>query len=83
MVEGLQEGGRSAVLPGNATVVPAVADDAGGLGAYGNPPLSNAEAWAVFEGYCADKRIALADEPRGVMALWKKLSATETLSPKK
>ena len=53
------------------------------LGAYGNPPLNNAEAWAVFEGYCADKRIAMADEPRGVMALWKKLSATETASPKK
>ena len=53
------------------------------LGAYGNPPLSNTEAWEVFEGYCADKRISLVEEPRGVMALGKKLSATETASPKK
>lgn len=53
------------------------------LGAYGNPPLTNTEAWAVFEGYCADKRIALAEEPSGLAKCWKKFSETDTASPKK
>jgi toxin-antitoxin system PIN domain toxin len=52
------------------------------LNAYGNPPLSNAEAWAVYEGYGADKRITFAEEPRGLMAHWKKMSATHIASPK-
>ena len=53
------------------------------LGAYGNLALSNAEAWAVYEGYCADKRIGMVDEPRGLTAVWKRLSATDTAAPKK
>jgi uncharacterized protein len=53
------------------------------LGAYGNPPLTNAEAWAVFEGFCADKRIVLVDEPRGLEQHCKRISATDMASPKK
>src|SRR5688572_6516102 len=53
------------------------------LGAYGNLPLTNAEAWAVFDGYCTDKRISVAEEPRDLAQHWKRISATETASPKK
>jgi uncharacterized protein len=53
------------------------------LSAYGNPPLSNAEAWAVFEGYCRDERVAFVEEPRDLARYWKKFSETHTASPKK
>jgi len=53
------------------------------LSAYGNPPLTNAEAWVVYDAYCADKRIAQVEEPSNLASHWKKLSATEVASPKK
>lgn len=53
------------------------------LGAYGNPPLTNAEAWAVFDAYCVDKRISLAEEPRDLAQHWKSISATGMASPKR
>ena len=50
---------------------------------YGNPPLTNREAWAAYEAFLADDRIALqADEPVGVEPLWKALAARKTASPK-
>jgi len=53
------------------------------LGAYGNPPLTNHEAWSVYEAFLADDRIAFrADEPAGVEPLWKELAMRETASPK-
>jgi uncharacterized protein len=52
------------------------------LGAYGNPALTNAEAWAVLDGYCADKRISMADEPPDLERHWKRMSATDAASPK-
>src|SRR5687768_10955188 len=53
------------------------------LSTYGNPPLSNAEAWSIYEGFCEDKRITFVDEPRGLTAHWKRLSAVNEASPKK
>jgi len=53
------------------------------LGAYGNAPLTNDEAWAVYEAFAADYRIALsAEEPAGLEARWKALARRPTASPK-
>jgi toxin-antitoxin system PIN domain toxin len=53
------------------------------LGAYGNPPLTNREAWSAYEAFLADDRIAFqAVEPAGVEPLWKELAARGTTSPK-
>ena len=50
---------------------------------YGNPPLTNREAWRIYEAFLADDRIALqADEPVGVERLWKELAVRGTASPK-
>jgi uncharacterized protein len=53
------------------------------LGAYGNPPLKNREAWSAYEALLLDDRIVLrADEPAGVELRWKELAQRETASPK-
>jgi len=50
---------------------------------YGNPPLTNREAWAVYETLRADERIVFhAGEPAGVEPLWKELAARRSASPK-
>jgi toxin-antitoxin system PIN domain toxin len=53
------------------------------LGPFGNPPLTNFQAWSAYEALLADDRIVLrAEEPAGVDLLWKKLALRETASPK-
>jgi uncharacterized protein len=53
------------------------------LGPYGNPPLTNREAWSAYEALVTDDRITFrADEPAGVEPLWKKLAVRGTASPK-
>lgn len=53
------------------------------LAPYGNPPLSNEEAWRVYQAFAADDRVALVDEePAGVEQAWVELAATATCSPK-
>ncbi|HKH45633.1 MAG TPA: TA system VapC family ribonuclease toxin [Thermoanaerobaculia bacterium] len=53
------------------------------LGSYGNPPLTNRQAWSAYEALLDDDRIAFrADEPAGVEPLWKELAVRETASPK-
>ena len=53
------------------------------LSPYGNPPLTNQQAWSVYETLLADDRIIFrADEPNGVEPLWKELAARRTASPK-
>jgi toxin-antitoxin system PIN domain toxin len=53
------------------------------LGAYGNPPLTNRQAWSAYEALLADDRIAFqADEPSGLEARWKEFAARGTASPK-
>lgn len=49
----------------------------------GDPPLSNAQAWAVYESSLSDDRIGpLAPEPRGIEPTWQRLSSRNTASPK-
>jgi len=52
------------------------------LGAYGNKPLLNSEAWAAYEAFMADDRIGFHAEPAGLQPVWKKLAARRTASPK-
>lgn len=53
------------------------------LGAYGNPPLTNRQAWSIYEALLKDDRIAFrADEPPGLEPLWKDLAMRSTASPK-
>lgn len=49
---------------------------------YGNPPLSNAQAWDLYERLLADARITRVDEPAGLDPYWKALGSLETSSPK-
>jgi predicted nucleic acid-binding protein len=52
------------------------------LGAYGNPPLTNSRAWAVYQAFLADDRIGPhAEEPMGLEVVWKKLALRPTASP--
>ena len=53
------------------------------LGSFGNPPLTNRQAWSAYEALLEDDRIAFrADEPAGVDPLWKELALRGTASPK-
>jgi uncharacterized protein len=53
------------------------------LAPYGNPPLTNAQAWKAYEAFAADDRIALwIDEPTQLESHWKQLAARDTTSPK-
>lgn len=52
------------------------------LAPFGNPPLTNREAWHVYEQFAKDDRIAFAAEPAGVEAKWKSLARKTTCSPK-
>jgi toxin-antitoxin system PIN domain toxin len=53
------------------------------LAPYGNPPLTNKDAWAVYEALAADDRIVLRrDEPTGLESRWKDLAVQNTASPK-
>lgn len=53
------------------------------LSPYGNPPLTNLQAWSAYEELLADDRIAFkTDEPPGLEPRWKDLAARETASPK-
>ena len=52
------------------------------LAGYGNPPLTNREAWAVVERFMEDERITFVHEPEGVEETWKALALRDTNSPK-
>lgn len=52
------------------------------LAPSGNPPLSNREAWEVYERLRADGRIAFATEPSGAETVWQALANQNTASPK-
>lgn len=53
------------------------------LGAFGNAPLTNRQAWEIFELLLADDRIVLrSDEPAGISLRWKVYSSRDTASPK-
>ncbi|HEX6900609.1 MAG TPA: TA system VapC family ribonuclease toxin [Thermoanaerobaculia bacterium] len=53
------------------------------LGAYGNSPLTNQEAWSAYDSLLSDDRIVFrADEPVELEPIWKKLALRGTASPK-
>jgi toxin-antitoxin system PIN domain toxin len=53
------------------------------LGLYGNPPLTNRQAWKAFDALMADDRIVLrTEEPPGLSERWKKFSLRDEASPK-
>jgi toxin-antitoxin system PIN domain toxin len=52
------------------------------LAPYGNPPLTNQQAWDAYEALAADDRILLAHEPRAVESQWRRLAVRGTASPK-
>lgn len=53
------------------------------LAPYGNPPLTNAEAWAAYEALVGDERIVMADgEPAGLQEAWARWATTNRPFPK-
>lgn len=53
------------------------------LAPYGNPPLTNQQAWEAYEALAADDRIRLrADEPADLEPRWRELATRRTASPK-
>lgn len=53
------------------------------LAPYGNPPLTNEQAWDVYEAFLADARIVMrSDEPRGLEQRWRELALRPAASPK-
>jgi toxin-antitoxin system PIN domain toxin len=52
------------------------------LAPYGNPPLTNNEAWAVYAALLADERIVFQEEPMGLESRWKEFALRDAASPK-
>jgi toxin-antitoxin system PIN domain toxin len=53
------------------------------LGAYGNAPLTNAEAWSAYAALLADDRITMtAAEPSGLEDKWRTFAIRHSASPK-
>ena len=53
------------------------------LSPYGNPPLTNRQAWEAYQALVADDRISFrSEEPPGLEALWKRFAVRNTPSPK-
>jgi toxin-antitoxin system PIN domain toxin len=50
---------------------------------YGNPPLTNRQAWQAYAALLADDRVfCQAEEPSGLEAHWERLALRDTASPK-
>jgi toxin-antitoxin system PIN domain toxin len=50
---------------------------------YGNPPLTNRQAWEAYQALLADDRIVFrAEEPAGLEAHWQRFALRETASPR-
>ena len=53
------------------------------LAPFGNPPLTNQQAWSHYESLLADDRIVIHHrEPAGLERRWKELALRDTASPK-
>ena len=44
--------------------------------------MTNAEAWSVYDGLLADRRIGFAPEPQGIEPHWRTFATPGTASPK-
>jgi toxin-antitoxin system PIN domain toxin len=53
------------------------------LGAFGNAPLTNRQAWDAYEALLADDRVGFrVEEPAGLDVHWKRFALRGTASPK-
>jgi toxin-antitoxin system PIN domain toxin len=53
------------------------------LGAYGLPPLTNSEAWAVYRRTRVDDRVKMQSlEPDGIESQWREFSLRTESAPK-
>lgn len=53
------------------------------LAPYGNPPLTNLQAWSAWEALAADDRIVVqTTEPVGLTQRWKRLAVRKSAAPK-
>ncbi len=53
------------------------------LAPYGNPPLTNRQAWDAYRAFLADDRVAFEPrEPPGLEAQWQRFALRATASPK-
>ena len=53
------------------------------LSPYGNPPLTNRQAWEAYEALLGDDRVVLrAEEPAGLETHWERFAVCDTASPK-
>ena len=53
------------------------------LAPFGNPPLTNHQAWSVYDALLADGRITFqAREPAGLEARWRQFAERRMASPK-
>ena len=52
------------------------------LALYGNPPLTNMEAWVTYREWLAADRIGFANEPPGLEIHWKSFASVASASPK-
>lgn len=49
---------------------------------YGNPPLSNNQAWKFYSELLVDDRIGFVAEPEGLEPTWRRLASVRSASPK-
>ena len=52
------------------------------LSLYGNPPLTNKQAWELYDALVADPRVSFLSEPKDLDVLWKQLATSPSSSPK-
>ena len=52
------------------------------LSPYGNPPLSNTQAWRVYDSLLADPRVSFLPEPHNLDPAWRTFADRHTASPK-
>jgi toxin-antitoxin system PIN domain toxin len=53
------------------------------LAPYGNPPLTNQQAWSAYEALLDDDRIVFrGEEPTGLELRWQEFAVRDTASPK-
>lgn len=52
------------------------------LAPYGRDPLTNAEAWDVYDTLTTDTRVTIAAEPSGLERRWRRFAERPSASPK-
>ena len=81
--EGVDEVASIALCRQTQQTVLRLLTNAAVLGPYGNPPLSNRQAWEVLEALQGDDRVVfVADEPAGLESRWSSFALRDTASPK-